>query len=151
MRYEYRSDATSTETHTIGFPMPVVPLDGGPDYLGSGSVEDLTDPRNYMNFVVKVNGKPVEAKLHEFAQLDGKDITAELLTTGLAPLMLGKKFDPTQFDRPTLDALVAKGWLAGAPQVAEEFWWPNWSYQAIYEWEQDFAPVRRWSRSATRR
>lgn len=138
--YEYRSDAATTETHTIGFPMPAVPLDGGPSYLGGGSVEDLADPRNYMNFVVKVNGRRVEAKLHEFAQLDGKDITAELLAAGLPPLMLAETFDATQYDRQALEALSAKGWLAGVPQSPEELWWPNWSYQAIYEWEQEFAP-----------
>ena len=140
VRYEYRSDATASETHTIGFPMPAVPLDGGPSYLGGGNIEDLADPRNYMNFVVKVNGKPVEAKLHEFARLDGRDITAELLAAGLPPLMLAEEFDPTRFDRQILDALAEKGWFASAPQVAEELWWPNWSYQAVYEWQQDFAP-----------
>ncbi|HEV2518568.1 MAG TPA: DUF4424 family protein [Devosia sp.] len=140
VRYEYRSDAAATETHTIGFPMPTVPLDGGPSYLGGGSIEQLIDPRNYMDFAVKVNGKPITAKLHEFAQLDGKDITAELEAAGLAPLMLAEQFDASRFDRKTLEGFVAKGWFASAPESAEELWWPNWSYQTVYEWEQAFAP-----------
>jgi hypothetical protein len=140
VRYEYRSDASVSETHTIGFPMPMVPLDGGPSYLGGGSIEELADPRNYMDFAVKVDGKPVDAKLHEFAHLDGKDITAELQSAGLAPLLLAEQFDATQFDRQTLEGFVAKGWFADAPENAEELWWPNWSYQAVYEWEQAFAP-----------
>ncbi|MFH0341640.1 MAG: DUF4424 family protein [Chromatiales bacterium] len=62
--YVYRSDAEETQSITIAFPMPPMSLGGDP-YPLAGFNE--ADPRNYMAFAVKVNGKPVAAKLHEYA------------------------------------------------------------------------------------
>ncbi len=69
--YVYRSDAKETQNITIAFPMPPVPVDPGDlHYLGGLGRTNEADPRNYMKFTVKVDGKPVVAKLHEYAYID---------------------------------------------------------------------------------
>ena len=66
----------------MGFPMPPVPLEESPDYLEASRPEELADPRNYLNFVAKVNGNPVETISDEFAYLNGFNVTEELGTPG---------------------------------------------------------------------
>ncbi len=142
VHYVYRSDATETETHTIGFPMPVVPVSGGPDFLGGSDAGMLGDMRNYMDFKVSVNGKPLEAKLHEFAWIDGKDVSAELKAAGV-PLIPdfseeGSEEPFASLDRAVLDGLIKKGYFQ--TYEGSDYIDPAWEYQTVYEWQQDFAP-----------
>jgi len=142
VHYVYRSDATDTETHTIGFPMPMVPVNGGPDYLGGSDAAALGDMRNYMDFRVSVDGKPLEAKLHEFAWIDGKDVSAELIAAGvpLIPDFTEEGGDApfAGVDKAVLDGLIAKGYFQ--TYEGSDYLDPLWDYQSVYEWEQDFAP-----------
>lgn len=140
VHYVYRSDAPQTETHTIGFPMPRVPVNGGPDYLGGTDAGSLDDMRNYMDFAVSVNGKPLEAKLHEFAWLDGVDVSAKLAAAGIPLLMSQEEGQPEldQVDRKVLDELVEQGFFEA--YTDPDYFEPAWEYQSVYEWQQDFAP-----------
>jgi hypothetical protein len=141
VHYVYRSDDTKTETHTIGFPMPKVPVNGGPDFLGGSDAGMLGDMRNYMDFKVSVDGKPLEAKLHEFAWIDGKDVSAELRAAGV-PLIpnFGEEGDDAfaGVDKAVLDGLVKKGYLQSYD--GSDYLDPLWEYQTVFEWQQDFAP-----------
>ena len=140
VHYVYRSDAKATETHTIGFPMPQVPLDGGPDYLGGTDAEALGDMRNYMDFQVSVNGKLLEAKLHEFAWLDGVDVSETLKAAGVPLIPSNEEGQPdlAKLDRKVIDELVQKGIFR--TYEGSEYLEPAWLYQTVYEWQQDFAP-----------
>lgn len=141
VHYVYRSDAAETETHTIGFPMPRVPVNGGPDFLGGSDASALADMRNYVDFKVSVNGKPLQAKLHEFAWVDGKDVSADLRASGV-PLIpnFGEEGDSALdgIDRAVLDELARKGYFT--TYEGSDYIEPAWEYQTVYEWQQDFAP-----------
>jgi hypothetical protein len=140
VHYDYRSDAAETQHLTIGFPMPAVPIDGGPDQLGGNPAIDESDPLNYMVFKASVNGVPVKTTLHEFAWFNGENITEQLTGAGV-PLYIS--YDQTNealagLGKPVIDDLVAKGLVHRdeGGQLGE----PLWQYQAVYEWQQDFAP-----------
>jgi hypothetical protein len=141
VHYTYRSDAEATEHVTIGFPMPPVPLSDDPDYLGGVAPEDLADPSNYLNFTVKVNGAPVATTLHQYAYLNGFNVTEELKGAGM-PLLVTVETRGAAIgalDEAARTRLVEQGFFTGTDQEFE-FWQPMWSYQTVYEWEQDFAP-----------
>jgi hypothetical protein len=140
VHYTYRSDATETQHVTIGFPMPPVPIDGGPDQLGGNIAIDPDEPRNYMVFKASVNGEPVETRLHEYAWFNGENVTALLSDAGV-PLYV--PYDQTNealsgVDQSVIDALVTKGLLSR--DEYGDLGAPLWQYQTIYEWQQDFAP-----------
>ncbi|MEO6395132.1 MAG: DUF4424 family protein [Devosia sp.] len=140
VHYDYRSDAAGTQHVTIGFPMPAVPIDGGPDQLGGAINIDAGDPLNYMLFKASVNGVPVETTLHEYAWFKGENITEELNKAGV-PLYL--PYDETNerlagVDQKTIADMIARGLIV--PTGLGDLGGPLWQYQAVYEWEQDFAP-----------
>lgn len=142
VNYIYNSNAGEAQTVTIGFPMPAVPLDGGPDYMG-GNVEELPDMQNYMQFSAVANGVPVEVTLHEFAYLGDFNVTEELKGLGV-PLYLPAEQQGafvTGIDDKTRQYLVDHGFFGAEPDPEQmEYWTPAWSYQTVYEWEQTFNP-----------
>jgi len=140
VHYVYRSDAKDTETHTIGFPMPKVPLDGGPDYLGGTDAAALGDMRNYMDFKVSVNGDPLEVTLHEFAWLDGVDVSETLKAAGVPLIPSNEEGQPdlANLDRKVIDRLVEQGLFR--TYDGSDYLELAWLYQTVYEWRQDFAP-----------
>jgi len=138
--YIYQSKAPKAQNVTISFPMPEVPLDDGPDTEDAFMNDKIPDARNYMNFKVAVDGKPVEARLVERALLGKKDVTARLKKDGVPLLLTGK-------DRQEMLAKVPDA--VKAALVKEElmsksdnngFYSTNWSYQVLFEWEQAFKP-----------
>lgn len=140
VHYDYRSDAAASQHVTIGFPMPPVPIDGGPDQLGGNLNLDENDPLNYMLFKASVNGVPVKTQLHEYAWFNGVNVTDELTSAGI-PLYL--PYDQAneilaKVDKATLDGFVERGLIYR--DAYGELSEPFWQYQAVYEWEQDFAP-----------
>lgn len=140
VHYDYRSDAAETQHVTIGFPMPAVPIDGGPDQLGGNLAIDENDPLNYMVFKASVNGEPVKTTLHEYAWFNGENITELLVKAGIPAFL---PYDQTNevlggLDKSVVDLLVTKG-LVSRDEFGE-LGEPMWQYQAVYEWEQDFAP-----------
>jgi hypothetical protein len=138
--YIYQSKAPKSQNVTISFPMPEVPLDDGPDTEDAFMNDKIPDARNYMNFKVTVDGKPVESRLVERALFGKKDITARLKKDGIPLLLTGK-------DRQEMLAKVPEA--AKAALLKEEllskfeangFYSTNWSYQVLFEWEQAFKP-----------
>jgi len=136
----YRSDAKETQEATIAFPMPPVPVEGGPSYLGGGEIND-EDPRNYMHFSVLANGKPVEPLLHDYAYLGQEDVSATLQAAGL-PLLMSDEEASSRIAALTGDeffALQEKGVVLRGGDDPPYFA-PLWRYQAVYEWRQSFPP-----------
>jgi hypothetical protein len=140
VHYDYRSDASQVQSVTIGFPMPAVPIDGGPSDPANLPELEGKDVLNYMQFGASVNGVPVETTLHQFAWLEGKDVTADLTALGI-PTYLAYEDIESAFagiDAAALDALEAAGLISR--DAERTYVSPNWMYQSVYEWRQDFAP-----------
>jgi hypothetical protein len=140
VHYDYNSFDDATEHATIGFPMPPVPIDGGPD--DPSSLPDLEgkDVLNYMQFSASVNGAPVETNLHQFAWLGGDNITARLERLGVPVYLPYDQIDAVfaKLEPSVVDGMEADGMISRDPE--HTYIVPNWSYQSVYEWEQDFAP-----------
>ncbi len=138
--YTFRNDAGAAQDVTMGFPMPAVPMSGDvPDYLGGSGPGDI-DPRNYMNFEITSDGHPAAATLHEYATVGGRDIEPVLSAHGLPLFLPAESMDVLLALGPEMLAeLAADGvidWNADYPEYAS----PLWEYQAVYEWQQAFAP-----------
>jgi len=134
--YTLRSDAPQ-ET-TLAFPMPPVPVQAGPDFLGGLEINEA-DPRNYMHFSAQVNGNPVQPRLIESAYLGETDVEQILDAAGLPLLIppdeasaLIAQLPADQFFRLEENGIVARGG-DDPPHFS-----PLWSYQATFEWKQDF-------------
>ena len=140
VHYDYRSDAAATQTVTIGFPMPAVPIDGGPSDPSSLPELEGKDVLNYMQFTASVNGKPVETTLHQFAWLNGEDITARLALLGIPAYLAADQVEAVfaKVDPATIDDMVQAGVISADDE--RTYIVPNWLYQSVYEWQQDFAP-----------
>ncbi len=138
--YIYHSKAPATQNVTISFPMPEVPLDDGPDTEDAFMNDKVPDPKNYMNFVVRVDGKPVATRMVERALLDGKDVSERLRRAGVPLLLLSKERETAM--APLSDdvkkALVAEGLLDF--HDVNGIYTAKWNYQVLFEWEQGFRP-----------
>ena len=139
VHYQFQSNASDPQTVTIGFPLPRVPsTPDTPDAVGAvdGSGGDA---RNYLGFGVAVDDRPLIPKLHEYAWLGEAEVTDAVLAAGL-PLLPQAGGWEELVARLGSDSIAR---LAMAGLVYEEpggFVQPLWDYQAVYEWEQDFAP-----------
>jgi hypothetical protein len=135
--YVYESDAA--QTVAMSFPMPIVPIDGGPDNLGGFQLEEGSDHTNYAAASIKVGGQKIEPTVREFAYFNGVDITAELTALGI-PVYVGDgelKAALAGVDAAKVADLVQREIIYldsyGDPQNV------NWQYQSVLEWTQDFA------------
>jgi len=137
--YVYNSMATKVQNVTISFPMPEMPVDGGPDSEVFNRLDDK-DARNYMDFAVKVDGKPVAVQMREVAWLRGQDVTARLTAAGL-PLLYVKNGQQALERLPqTLKDELAQEGLFIKSESDTTSYSPEWTYQVVFEWEQSFAP-----------
>lgn len=139
VHYVFRSSAARPLRLTIGFPLAKIALDDGPDNLGDRSASK-TNMRNYMAFKVRVNGRPVRAKLHEYASNDGADVTAKLraLHVPVFAVFNGRDFGLQRLSRSTVQALQEAGLVESYGD--DPTLYPQWEYQSVYEWRQTFRP-----------
>jgi hypothetical protein len=138
--YIYQSKAPKSQNVTISFPMPEVPLDDGPDTEDAFMNDKISDTRNYMNFKVTVDGKPVQSRMVERALFGKKDITARLKKDSVPLLLTGKDRQEllTKMPEAVKAALVKEELLS--KMESNGFYMTNWSYQVLFEWEQAFTP-----------
>jgi hypothetical protein len=139
VHYVFRSSAAKPLHLTIGFPLAKVFFDDGPDMLSERAADDI-DPRNYMAFKVKANGKAIRPKLHEYGWKDETNITAQLekLHVPVFAQYNGRDFGLQKLPQSTLDTLMTA-------ELAERYGkdpvvYPRWDYQTVYEWRQAFPP-----------
>lgn len=140
VHYDYRSDAAATQTVTIGFPMPAVPINGDPDDPAMMPELEGKDVRNYMQFSASVNGEPVETTLHQFAWHQGEDVTARLALFGIPAYVAYEDFQTLvgTLDKAVVEDLIEADVIASDDE--RSYFVPKWDYQTVYEWQQDFAP-----------
>ena len=135
--YVYTSTAPAAQTVTISFPMPGIPLDNGPE-AEVFTQDGVKDPRNYMNFSVQVDGRPVQARRAERALFKDKDVGARLKAAGVPALfVIGGDEALKRVSEATKAELVKEGLFVKSD--SDEYT-PQWSYQTIFEWEQTFRP-----------
>lgn len=141
VRYVFRSSAPGPLHLTIGFPMAKVALEDGPDNLGERSAA-TDDPRNYMAFHVRANGKAVKPKLHEYAWVGDTNITARLqaLHVPIFSDYNGRDFGLQNLPESTLKALTEAEFATRYGKDPTVY--PLWYYQSVYEWRQTFPPGR---------
>ena len=133
--YVYQSRAKAPQPVTMAFPLPAVPIDDSPDSVIFSS--DRPDPRNYMDFVVKVDDQEVKARLSEVARIKDRDVTARLTAAGVPLLFLqGGQDAVAKLPKATRDALIRERLLSGQAAAYR----PEWTYQVVMEWEQSFRP-----------
>lgn len=142
--YVYRSEAAAAQAVTIAFPMAGVSVSEDP-----GSLREILDssggdtpPENYMKFEVAVDGKEVKAQPFARALVKDTDITEKITKLGLPLHMLvdDAKALLKKVPRPELDELVALGAVGQGESYGEPVYWPQWDYQVVFEWQQEFRP-----------
>lgn len=138
--YELRSEANEPQRANMAFPMPPVPVQDGPDFLGGAALNE-TDPRNYMHAALAANGRPIQAHLDEGAYLGDVDIEEALHAAGL-PLLIAPDEASDQIAAlsaeqfyPLEEARIVSRGGDDPPHFT-----PLWSYQATLEWQQSFPP-----------
>jgi hypothetical protein len=133
--YVYQSKAAAAQKVTMAFPLPSVPIDGSPDSVIFS--EDRPDPRNYMDFKVKVDGEEVKATLSEVARMNNKDVSARLVEAGVPLIFVrGGQEAVAQLPKATRDQLLKQRLLTGEANAYR----PQWTYHVVMEWEQSFRP-----------
>ena len=140
VHYDYKSDAADTQSVTIGFPMPPLPINGDPDDPAMMPELEGKDVLNYMQFSASVNGQPVETTLHQFAWHEGKDITSQLASFGIPAYIAYEDFQALigTLDKAVVEELIAQDVITADDE--RSYFVPKWLYQTVYEWQQDFAP-----------
>jgi hypothetical protein len=134
--YTIRSD--KAQEATLAFPMPPVPVAGGPDFLGGAEISEA-EPRNYMHFAVQVDGQPVQPSLVESAYLGEKDVAA-MLTGARLPLLMSPDDASAMIAAVPADQfyLLEENGIVTRGGDDPPHFSPLWSYQATFEWRQSF-------------
>jgi hypothetical protein len=139
VRLTYVFKSPRRQTVHFSFAMPAMPADADPDIVAlsensktAGLTAD-TQPPNYLNLSVRVNGKLLTPAGHGHALLDGQDVTRQLLDAKV-PLLSGPDGEPMWRNLPpTMQTkLKARGLVSSDTAL--------WSYQASFEWDQSFEP-----------
>ena len=120
VHYVFHSSASHPLKRTIGFPTAKV-MEG--DEINAGRND---------SFAVRVNGRSLKPKYHEYAWLNGANITRKLRHMGV-PIDLKHK---AHLPKATLRKLQREKLL----EIEGGYLEPEWDYQRVYEWTQTFAP-----------
>ncbi|MBL8906971.1 MAG: DUF4424 family protein [Rhizobiales bacterium] len=140
IRATYVLQSARPQQATLAFPMPPVPLQGGPDFLGGAEINE-GDPRNYMHFTATVNGRAVQSRLVESAYLGEVDVGGMLDAAGLPLILLPDEASALIAALPAEQyyALEEARIVARGGDDPPHFT-PLWSFQGTFEWQQTFPP-----------
>ena len=138
IRLAYVFKSHQHQTVHFSFALPEMPVDAGEDIAAldknseaAGLAAD-TQPANYMDLSVRVDGKKLTPGGRGRALLDGKDVTRQLLDAGI-PLLSGPDDEPWRHFTPQMQTkLEESGLISGDTAL--------WTYQADFEWDQTFEP-----------
>lgn len=137
--YQFRNTGETDQNILVAFPMPdIVPNFWSPVAFPSGPDDNLFE------FKTTLNGKPVEATLHEYAYAFGVDRTKLIKQLGLplVPISTVASEATDALDDETTARLLHLGLVTPDEFDAGEGWekhyWPAWTYKATYTWEGDF-------------
>jgi hypothetical protein len=133
VRYEFVNDGRSDVDTVVAFPMPDIDVREF-SYEPLGTTLDNT--KNFMGFVLSVDGKAVTPTLDERAMLDGKDVTAQVKAAGLPVNIAGSDLS----DRVSKLAPAVKTRLAaqGIVETDDNDTHPHWIAKTSFWWHQVF-------------
>jgi hypothetical protein len=141
VHYVFESSASRPIERTIGFPTARISLDDSPDGIENRSAAAHgSDTRNYMAFEVRVDGKPFEPTLHEYAWSGDTNITRKLHDMGVPAFVAGAEMLKKLARLP--EATVQKLVQEKLAEPDGDSLIPQWQYQTVYEWRQTFRPGR---------
>ena len=137
--YTFKNDATSPQHALIAFPLPDITGDG--DFTVAIPTED---PQNIFGFKTTFDGKPVDAKLYQYAFAAGIDETAYLKQLGvpLAPFgdatqkALNALTDAQHQRLLQLGLVIPMTYDDGSGEKTD--YTPVWTLKSTYAWEADF-------------
>lgn len=141
VRLAYVFKSPARQTLHFSFTMPEMPVDASEDLASldtdseaAGLAAD-TQPANYLSLSVSVDGRQPALTGHGRALLDGKDVTRQLLDTGV-PLLSGfaSADDPIWRQLPPeKQAELRANGLMGEDTAL-------WAYQADFAWDATLEP-----------
>ena len=136
MRYVFRNKTNRDIDAMMAFPLP--PLNGG-DLENEPMRLPSSDPLNFMDFRVSVNGKDVPTEAQVRATFDNRDITPRLAALGLPVSVADKRFEAAlaRLPRTQQDQLEKDSWIEcyeGQPRRCGAYW----TTEIQYHWRQRF-------------
>lgn len=137
LAYVFRSN--QHQVVPLRFILPSMPVDADPDAVGTGAgaqaaglVAD-TQPPNYLNLSVRVDGKPQALAGQGRAWLGDKNVTRQLLDAGVPLLYDIDGEAPWRRLPASAQAMLEAHGLLKADAA-------QWRFQATFGWSQPFAP-----------
>src|SRR3546814_14197428 len=87
---DWSSDVCSSDLQTVhfSFALPEMPVDAGPDLVGTEAGDEAAgftadiEPVNYLNLAVRVNGRPLAFGGHGRARSEARRAGEEWVSTG---------------------------------------------------------------------
>jgi hypothetical protein len=137
--YTFKNDASEDQHALIAFPLPDVTGDG--DFMVAIPHEDTG---NVFGFKTTFDGKPVEAKLYQYAFAVGIDQTAYLRSLGVPLEPFGEATqkavnalsDKDHQRMMELGLVIPMTYDAGKGEQTD--YTPVWTLRSTYAWEADF-------------
>ncbi|KKC30971.1 DUF4424 domain-containing protein [Devosia psychrophila] len=137
--YQFRNTSETDQNILVAFPMPDIVPSWYSDVAYPMGLED-----DHFQFETTLNGRPVEATLHEYAYAFGVERSKLLKQLGLPLLPITKQASEATdtLDEATRAELLHLGMLTPDEYDEGEGWekhyYPAWTYKATYTWEGDF-------------
>jgi Domain of unknown function (DUF4424) len=140
VRYQFINNSSKPITLAVAFPLPDLDLSDAASYA-------IPDPNsaNFVRFETKVDGQPIEFKIHQRALLGNKDITAQLKLLGIPLIPLDRLQGLIkQLPDADLNRLIEQGVLvqAGSNDRGQPLYDPGWRVGTSAVREQTFPPNR---------
>ncbi|SEQ00554.1 protein of unknown function [Devosia sp. YR412] len=137
--YQFRNTSQTDQNILVAFPMP----DIVPNWYSDVAYPAGLENNNY-EFETTLNGKPIEATLHDYAYAFGVDRSKLLTQLGLPllPITQEAREAADALDEETRNQLLHLGMLTpdeyDVGEGMEMHYNPAWTYKATYTWEGDF-------------
>jgi hypothetical protein len=134
VRYEFVNDGKADVQTVVAFPLP--DIDVQQFYFEPlGTTLDRTP--NFMGFVLKVDGRTVEATADERAMRDGRDVTAQVKAAGLPVNIVGTKLvDKLDRMSPAARKPLVDSGLIEVDDAKQSH--PHWIAKTSFWWHQVF-------------
>jgi len=137
--YRFKNDADTAQHALIAFPLPDITGDG--DFTVAIPTED---PDNIFGFKTTFDGRPVDARLYQYAFAVGIDQTEYLKSLGvpLAPFgqatqqAINALSDADHQRMVQLGLVIPMTYDDGSGEKTD--WTPVWTLKSTYAWEADF-------------
>lgn len=137
--YQFRNTSETDQNILVAFPMPDIVPNWYSDVAYPMGLED-----DHFQFETTLNGRSVEATLHEYAYAFGVERSKLLKQLGLPLLPITKQASEATdtLNEATRAELLHLGMLTPDEYDEGEGWekhyYPAWTYKATYTWEGDF-------------